>query len=579
MRTRLLRLIERLAPLTEIGRKVSKDREAKVRAALAALQAIVAEIDGDGADDTQAAEAARQAEAVLEAELSHRDVERRLRDTLAKRHPGQYCWPQDVYADWAVYELTPVGQDAPTKLYRVDYTIDDAGVITLGDSEAVVRRTIYDPVSEAADGYEPSEAVIEALLRVYADDSDAELAEATKGGNVQTLIRTFGRKWAKGAHPQAVCVAALKGEPGIDNPDTLCAWLKDRATGTTKWRGKDKKEPLIEADLTGDLVPLNEKAVRKDGTAHVKIIQPGWGSSGYYAAEMLKRDGPMVFTKGLHMYADHPTATEERERPERSIRTFAGVLESDARWQENGADGPGLYADVKPIGVIKDVIEDLAPHIGVSIRALGKATQGEAEGRKGPIVESLVQAKSVDWVTQAGAGGKVLQLAESARAHRAGAGTAAEEDEVSEVSAEQLKAMQESLDTERTAREAADARVARLAESLILRDAGDAISEALAAVGDLPTVTKGRLKRELLAAVPVKEGALDTKALTTAIDEVIKGARAEVAAIAGGGRIAGMGGAPAETTPALSDALKARGVDAWQALGLSEAAAKAAVGV
>jgi len=46
----------------------------------------------------------------------------------------------------------------------------------------------------------------------------------------------------------------------------------------------------------------------------------------------------------------------------------------------------------------------------VSIRAMGKANPGEAEGRKGSVVESLTHARSVDFVTFAGAGGAVESL-------------------------------------------------------------------------------------------------------------------------------------------------------------------------
>ena len=44
-----------------------------------------------------------------------------------------------------------------------------------------------------------------------------------------------------------------------------------------------------------------------------------------------------------------------------------------------------------------------------AIRADGTVGVGEAEGRKGKIVESLVVGHSVDFVTKPGAGGQVLQ--------------------------------------------------------------------------------------------------------------------------------------------------------------------------
>jgi hypothetical protein len=57
----------------------------------------------------------------------------------------------------------------------------------------------------------------------------------------------------------------------------------------------------------------------------------------------------------------------------------------------------------------------MAGDVGLSIHALGNANLGEAEGREGPIIESLVAdpLTSVDVVTVAGAGGKFLNLLES----------------------------------------------------------------------------------------------------------------------------------------------------------------------
>ena len=70
------------------------------------------------------------------------------------------------------------------------------------------------------------------------------------------------------------------------------------------------------ADKFSEFIPLSERAVRRDGTMSLKIIQPGWGSSGYYPKEVIERDIPKVFPAGTKMYWNHATATEEMERPE-----------------------------------------------------------------------------------------------------------------------------------------------------------------------------------------------------------------------------------------------------------------------
>ena len=167
--------------------------------------------------------------------------------------------------------------------------------------------------------------------------------------------------------------------------------------------------------IRGDRQPIAEAAVRGNGTVSLKLISPGWGSSGYYPAEVLERDGPKIFTAGTKMYWDHPTATEAADRPERSLRDLAGELVTTARWEANGSDGPGLYGDSKVFSPFRESLDQLAPHIGVSIRATGTAVQGEAEGRTGPIIDQLLSAMSVDFVTEAGRGGRILELFESLR--------------------------------------------------------------------------------------------------------------------------------------------------------------------
>jgi hypothetical protein len=137
-----------------------------------------------------------------------------------------------------------------------------------------------------------------------------------------------------------------------------------------------------------------------------------WGSSGYYSAEMLKRDGPTAFPAGTQMYLDHPSFTEEQDRPERSVRDLAGVLITEAKWEKDG-----LYSEIRIYEHWALVIKELAEDIGISVRAMGEAEQGEQGGRSGPIITKITEGISVDFVTKAGAGGKIVSLIESARKH------------------------------------------------------------------------------------------------------------------------------------------------------------------
>lgn len=142
----------------------------------------------------------------------------------------------------------------------------------------------------------------------------------------------------------------------------------------------------------------------------VKVIEAGWGSSGYYGADMLSNYGPKVFTKGTKIFMNHPSVSESNDRPERDVEKLAGKFVSDAYFTENG-----LVAEIEFYSHYAPIIREMAGDVGLSIHALGNATVGEAEGRQGPIIESLVAdpMTSVDVVTVAGAGGKFLSLLES----------------------------------------------------------------------------------------------------------------------------------------------------------------------
>lgn len=308
---------------------------------------------------------------------------------------------------------------------------------------------------------------------------------------------------------------------------------------------------LDEAAIAEDFVALTEKAVRDDGTMTIKVINQGWGSSGYYAKAVLERDGPKVFPSGTKMYADHPSQTEEADRPERSIKDLAAVFTTPAGWREAGPDGPGLYAEARAVDGWKKPIGDMAADIGVSIRALGRARMGEAEGRRGPIVEELSVGRSVDFVTEAGRGGKIVPLAEAAR-QREGHGPApaapGKEDtgmaNLTEAEQKQLqtdvKTLTESMTGLATALTALTAQSARMVEGQGVRDAKDFAVNALAAL-TLPVATRARLAESLALAAPMKDGQLDREAFTKAIGEAAK-AEAKYLAEAGGlGSIQGMG--------------------------------------
>jgi hypothetical protein len=179
--------------------------------------------------------------------------------------------------------------------------------------------------------------------------------------------------------------------------------LQESAAVATPLRESTELREAMQATATGGARRYRARLIEGDR----------WGSSGYYSREMLERDGPNVFTEGTQIYFDHPGEQERYDRPERSVRDLAGKIVSTPVYE-----GDGLYSDVEFFPHVAPVIEGMWADIGMSIRANGTSEQGEAAGRSGQIITGLTEAFSVDLVTKAGAGGRIVSLLESARPDR-----------------------------------------------------------------------------------------------------------------------------------------------------------------
>ena len=140
----------------------------------------------------------------------------------------------------------------------------------------------------------------------------------------------------------------------------------------------------------------------------IKLIAPGWGSSGYYPSAVLERDGAAAWPAGTHMYLNHRS---DGERLERDIRNLAAVTIDTPQYIENGERGAGLYATAEVFDTHAPFIKERSKQIGLSIVGSGEVEEGEAEGRRGNIITSLHHTglNSVDFVTKAGAGGLIVE--------------------------------------------------------------------------------------------------------------------------------------------------------------------------
>jgi len=162
-------------------------------------------------------------------------------------------------------------------------------------------------------------------------------------------------------------------------------------------------------ELVQNYVPLTEAKFDK-GRATVIVIKPGFNASEdrYYPAEMLKRDYKVF--EGQKMYADHPTEQEDKDLPERSIKNTSWVaVLKDVSCDETGVV-TGVAEIIEPwlmtkLATLRD--KKLLSEMGISINAVGKASKATIDGKETLVVEELTGARSVDFVTEPGAGGTV----------------------------------------------------------------------------------------------------------------------------------------------------------------------------
>lgn len=581
--------------IREAGRVLSKANQDKLttasdhmQTAHGHIQDVIASVAGGAGDG---AEQSGDGMGVTEAERSYQQLIDMINDAaqntyggdaMANLNGGPAVCVQDAYEDYAIISLGGDLISVPWSVVGDKVTLGAATPVDVtytattdmsgdGDNDA-------DDGTMAAPGVPSQESrriTPGTMLREADAPTKTEGGKAFHKGDYAYTPSDAPGSWklrltnTPGGAPDAAIIgmAAAALGPGMDGnkvqiPAADLAGVKAKVRAAWNKANPDKSadempdgiKEAAASDLDGDLVSLLESTVRADGTVPLKLIQPGWGSSGYYSPELLERDGPKVFTKGLKMFWDHPTISEESDRPERSLRDLAGELTSDARWDPNGPAGAGLYADAKVFEGFRPYVDDLAPHIGVSIRAEGRATNGDADGRHGAIVEAITGAKSVDYVTAPGAGGQVLQLFEAARAPQKGpAAMTAANTPLSEAQA---------------------LRIARLEEALVLRDADAFVANALRSV-DLPDMTRARIAEALSKNPPAKDGVLDREALATRLEEAVKAETAYLVEVAGYGRVSGMG---AHTPADANDPVKIQEslADAFAGLGLSPEAAKLA---
>ncbi len=379
----------------------------------------------------------------------------------------------EVFADRVIY-------DVDGQLYEARYELDEDGKATFSDPKKVsstrvfktmesLRETYSELIQEAGKRNAVKDAarlkqvmsLVQELLDSEDEPDEAEVKKATK--EATSMLKLIKAQ------------EAMKTEDGVQYPSAAFAYVPDVETPSgwklRIWEDLEKKVTraqlgrvaaalspggfrgqrvqIPEADLSAvkrkirsayrtlgvedeeiprwvkeamtrelvqNYVPLTEATFDK-GRATVIVIKPGFNATEdrYYPAEMLKRDYKVF--EGQKMYADHPTESEDKELPERSIKNTSWVaVLKDVTVDESGVI-TGIAEIIEPwlmtkLATLRD--KKLLSEMGISINAIGRGSKATIDGKETLVIEELTGARSVDFVTEPGAGG-IVTLYESDR--------------------------------------------------------------------------------------------------------------------------------------------------------------------
>ncbi len=257
-------------------------------------------------------------------------------------------------------------------------------------------------------------------------------------------------------------------------------------------------------DISFSTELIEAKAVDEEkGVYDVVLIKEGVTTDHKrdYTKKALESALPLF--EGLQAYADHPTKTEMRDRPERSIRDLVGVYKNPVITESGSLKAELHTLDnaswVRPILKAACSTPGLC---GLSIHGDGIVKQGK---RGEPdIVESIDAMFSTDVVTKPNAGGEITRLIASDRGGEPGM-------EWEKITLEELKENRAELIDEFEKEARADERTkaeAEFKEAADKKDEGDMVKKSdydeLAKTVESMKVTAKIAESKLLEAISDK---------------------------------------------------------------------------
>jgi len=211
--------------------------------------------------------------------------------------------------------------------------------------------------------------------------------------------------WAKIANSSlAACIKGGKSQGECEGSAIKIANARAKMTESVDL---SFTTPILEASILDATKGIYEITLIQDGLTGDK--------KRYYPAATLVQALPLF--EGAQAYADHPTRTEMKERPERSIRDLIGYYES-ARIDRTGGRTKikARLNTLESAAWIRPLLNMAVSNrslCGASIHAGGSIQPKAKDGAD--LVESIDDVFSTDIVTKPNAGGTIERLIASER--------------------------------------------------------------------------------------------------------------------------------------------------------------------
>jgi len=208
-----------------------------------------------------------------------------------------------------------------------------------------------------------------------------------------------------------------RAENGEPTGDPLgCHPTREKAEAQRKAIAVSTHESAVK--LLETISPDNVYLTEVEGRRwRVRLIEAGMSANRRLYEAAVLQEAVGLFD-GVPAFCDHPTADEEERRPERSLRDKVGVFENPV-WEDGG-----IEADFIPIDPwLREVMltsfnEGVPGFVQFSINARGLAESEKDDKGSYQRVTRLLSVHSVDAVTTAAAGGRIIDVLASDKGAR-----------------------------------------------------------------------------------------------------------------------------------------------------------------